>query len=83
MVIVYGFKKLGIYVNSDTSVLYLAIFVSKTESEYCNIYSLHFSIALSTLNKNSFAYEKKINKQLTDYRSNFVYCRVNAPLILD
>ena len=53
-------------VNSDTSVLYLAIFVSKTESEYCYIHFLQFSIALSTLNKNFCAYEKRINKQLTD-----------------
>ena len=60
------FQKIRHYVNSDTSVLYLAIFVPKTESEYSYIHFLQFSIALSTPNKNSFAYEKRINKQLTD-----------------
>ena len=59
------FQKIWHYVNSDTAVLYLAIFVPKTESEYCYLHFLLFSIALSTLNKNSFAYEKRINKQPT------------------
>ena len=46
-------------------VLYLAIYVSKAEYEYCYIQVLQLSIALSTLNKNPFALRKK-NKQTTN-----------------